>query len=79
MKYALSIDRVVLRGFGPVDTWRMSAGLTEELHRLLSRDGLPGDLSGRDAIEAGRVDLVPGDDRGTGRSIARGVYGSLSR
>jgi hypothetical protein len=79
MRYAVSIDEVVLHGFGPVDRQRVSTGLREELHRLLSRDGLPAGLTGNDELDAGRVDLVPGDDRATGRSIARGVYGRLSR
>ncbi len=79
MRYAVSIDRVVLRGFGPVDRRRLSAGITEELQRLMSRDGLPAHLSRSDEIDAGRVDIVPSDDRGIGRSIARRVYGSLMR
>jgi len=79
MRYAVSIDQVILHGFGPVDRRRVSAGLRDELHRLLSRDGLPADVTGHDALDAGRVDLIPGDDRATGRSIARGVYRGLSR
>lgn len=79
MRYTVSIDEVVLHGFGPVDRRRVAAGMREELLRLLSRDGLPVSLPGNDAIDGGRVDIVQGDDRATGRSIARGVYGGLSR
>lgn len=79
MRYVLSIDEVVLHGFTPVDRRRVSAGLGEELHRLLSQDGLPASLSGGDSLDAGRVEIAPGDDRATGRSIARGIYGGLRK
>lgn len=77
MRYSVDIGEVVLHGFGPVDRNRISAGLTEELSRLLIRDGLPGNAATRDQIRAGGIEIVAGDDRATGRNLARSVHTGL--
>jgi hypothetical protein len=73
----VDIGEVVLHGFGLVDRSRISAGLSEELGRLLIREGLPGDLAAREQLDAGGIDIVPGDDRATGRNLARGVHAGM--
>lgn len=79
MRYAVDIDHVLLHGFGAVDRGRLQSGLTEELVRLLDRDGLPGDLADRGHMQAGRIEIVPRDDRATGRNLARSLHAGLSR
>jgi hypothetical protein len=79
MRYAVEIDQLVLRGFGPVDRRRLRAGIRDELARLLARDGLPRDVAARERMPLQRIDLVPGDDGATGRNLARSVHAGLSR
>lgn len=77
MRYSVDIGEVVLHDFGPMDRNHISVGLREELSRLLTREGLPGNLAARDQLDAGRIDIVPGDDRATGRNLARGVHAAI--
>jgi hypothetical protein len=77
VRYSVDIDEVVLHGFGTVDRHRISVGLTEELSRLLTRDGLPRNMAARDQLDAGGIDIVPGDDRATGRNLGRSVHAGL--
>jgi hypothetical protein len=79
MRYDVDIAEVVLVGFGHVDRGRLGIGLKEELGRLLERDGLPTDLaSARELVSAGTVEVTPGNDRASGRAIARGVHRGLA-
>jgi len=79
MRYAIHIDEVVLHGFRNVDRRRLSAGLMEELGRQFGRDGLGWESRERERVDAGHVRVSQGDDRATGRSIARGVYAGLRK
>lgn len=79
MRYTVDIEELVLHGFGTVDRRRMSAGVREELGRLLMRDQLPAESSERGRVDGGEIRLRPGDDRGTGRAIARRVHAGLRR
>jgi hypothetical protein len=79
MRYEVDIAEVVLEGFGHVDRRRLGAGLKEELARLLERDGLPPDVvSPIDSVRAGTVEFTPGNERASGRAIARGVHRGLA-
>ena len=79
MRYDVDIAEVVLVGFGHVDRGRLGIGLKEELGRLLERDGLRPDLvSARDVLSPGTVEVTPGNDRASGRAIARGVHRGLA-
>jgi hypothetical protein len=79
VRYSVDIGEIVLHGFGPVDRHHISSGLSEELSRLLTRDGLPGKMAARDQLDAKGIDIVPGDDRATGRNLARSVHAGLRK
>lgn len=79
MRYEIDIDEVVLHGFGTLDRRRVSAGLSEELGRLFAGDGFGRGGGDRKRVDGGHVHIVSGDDRATGRSIARGVYAGLRK
>jgi hypothetical protein len=79
MRYVVEIDELVLHGFGMVDRRRVSAGLREELGRLLIREGAPTQIRDRARIDGGHFAVTPGDDRATGRGIARRAFAGLRR
>ena len=77
MKYVVDIDELVLHGFDAVDRRHLSAGLSEELGRLLVREGLPADAGSRDRLQAQGIEVGRGDDRATGRNLARSLHAGM--
>ena len=75
----LQIECVALHGFSRSDGHRVTAGLQQELARLLNSDNFSPVSGSAEFIDAGRIDSIARRPELTGARIANAIYGGLQK
>ena len=75
----LHIDRIVLDGFGQMDSGQLSLVIQKELHRLISDQGLHGSLNQSQSIKRVATEPISLTDSIRERSLGNKIAGSVYR